>query len=233
MDNRNLNLKQLTHSLLAGCLLSLIFLVSCKDNSVTTPVNNVEVSYTSTTDTVDNSGVLIIDTAKILLKDIKLNVAGSTGEKNFKTGNYVLYLILDARVMTIGSAYIPVGTYDKVNFEIHKLQDNETPPDPDFVDANGRYSTVAKGTYNGTPFIFKSDISASQKIRMTNELVVTETSSNITLKVEPYIWFINAAGQYMDPNDPGNHNEIENNIKDNVKGNFKSFKDNDKNGIPD
>ena len=37
----------------------------------------------------------------------------------------------------------------------------------------------------------------------------------------------------MDPFDPANMNDIDNNIKDNIKLNFKAFKDDDKNGIPD
>ena len=37
----------------------------------------------------------------------------------------------------------------------------------------------------------------------------------------------------MDPRDPNNANDIDNNIKENIKHNFKCFKDNDRNGIPD
>jgi hypothetical protein len=50
--------------------------------------------------------------------------------------------------------------------------------------------------------------------------------------VRPYIWFIKN-DVYLDPRDPANSNDIDNNIKDNIKNNFKAFKDNDRNGIPD
>jgi len=50
--------------------------------------------------------------------------------------------------------------------------------------------------------------------------------------VKPYIWFIEN-GIYIDPRDPVNSNDIDNNIKDNINQNFKAFKDNDKNGLPD
>lgn len=68
-----------------------------------------------------------------------------------------------------------------------------------------------------------------------NSLVVTsEGKTNVTLQVKPYIWFINqSTGTYMDPRDPSNSSEIDNNIENNIKHNFRCFKDNDRNGIPD
>ena len=228
--------------ILTAFVLSLLGFNSCSDNSsfdnmvshgMDSRNGNVELSYVSPRHIRDNSGVLTLDTAKILIKDIKLNVANSTGEKNFKTGPFVLDLVASSTLLMIGSAYIPVGTYDKVNFKIHKLNPNEPAPDPDFVDGNGRYSVVVKGWYNGNHFIFRSDKTASQKLTFRNSLVVTETTSNITLQIQPYMWFLNAANEYMDPNDPHNRNEIEHNFRDNVNENFKAFQDNDKNGLPD
>jgi|WetSurSiteA1Bulk_404760.scaffolds.fasta_scaffold17841_2 hypothetical protein len=207
----------------------------CNDSSTnTTRPDNLSFGYMSTADTTDNAGNLVLDTVKILLKDIKLNVANSSDSTNFKTGPYVLYLNLNSSVNIIGSAYIPAGTYDKIQFEVHKLNDNETPPDPEFSDANGRYSVIAKGTYNGTYFKFKSDKSAKQKLNFPNALTVSENgNSNITLKVHPYSWFIDGNNGFMDPNAAGNQDKIDKNIKENIKANFKAFKDDDKNGIPD
>ena len=210
-----------------------LFFSSCSENTVTTQQDNLEFSYITSSDTADNIGNLVLDTVKILLKDIKLNVANSSDSTNFKTGPYVLYLNFNTGVNTIGSGYIPVGTYDKIQFEVHKLNTNEIVPDPEFNDGTNTYSVIAKGTYNGVRFVFKSDKSAKQKLNFPNSLVVTETKSNITLHIMPYVWFIDSNNQYMDPNNPLNHNTIDDNIKNNIKENFKAFKDNDKNGIPD
>ena len=228
-------LKHKISMLILTALISAAGFYSCSNSPVTSTQNdNLSFSYMSTADTTDNAGILVLDTVKILLKDIKLNVASSNDSTNFKTGPYVLYLNLNSGVNIIGSAYIPVGTYDKIKFEVHKLNDNETPPDPEFADANGRYSVIAKGTYNGVRFNFKSDKSAKQKLNFPNALVVSASGqSNITLKVQPYSWFIDGSNGFMDPNSPGNHDKIDNNIKDNIKANFKAFKDDDKNGIPD
>jgi hypothetical protein len=226
--------KQITSlTALAAFFSLLLIFASCSDNSVTTQTDNLSFSYAGTSDTVDNAGILVLDTVKILLKDIKLNVAHTNDSTNFKTGPYVLNLNFNSLVTTIGSAYIPVGTYDKVKFEVHKLETNEPVPDPEFRDSVDTYSVVVKGTYNGVRFVFKSDKSAKQQLAFPNSLVVTSTSSNITLKIYPYLWFIDSNNMYIDPSDPANHNTIDNNIKDNIKGNFKAFKDNDKNGIPD
>lgn len=226
--------KQITSLTALAAIFSLVIIfASCSDNSVTTQTDNLSFSYTGTRDTADNVGVLVLDTVKILLKDIKLNTANSNDSTNFKTGPYVLTLNLNTIVSTVGSAYIPVGTYDKVKFEVHKLNSTEPVPDPEFIDSVDSYSVVVKGTFNGVRFVYKSDKSAKQQLSFPNSLVVTTTSSNITLKIYPYLWFIDGNNMYIDPSDPNNRNTIDNNIKDNIKGNFKAFKDNDKNGIPD
>jgi hypothetical protein len=207
----------------------------CGDNTVTPQTDNVDFSSMSTGDTIgDNIGILVLDTVKVLLKDIKLNVANNTHDStNFKVGPYVLYLNMSSSVNVMSTAYIPAGTYDKVAFKIHKLEDNEAIPDPDFFDANGRYSVVVKGRYSGVEFVFKSSKSAHQKLSFQGNLVVSISGkSNITLQIKPYIWFIKN-GLYLDPTVPGNQNDIDNNIKDNINNNFKIFVDNDRNGIPD
>jgi len=205
----------------------------CSDNTgSTTRPDNFEVAYMSSTEGNDAIGTLVLDTVKILIKDIKLNVANSSVTTNFKTGPYVLFLNLNSHINTIGSGYIPVGTYDKIQFEIHKLSDNEPIPDPEFSEGGLKFSVIAKGTYNGVRFVYKSDKSAKQKLSFPKTLIVTETESNVTLQISPYIWFLDSNNQYMDPNNP-NHSEIDNNIKENIKASFKAWKDNNKDGIPD
>jgi hypothetical protein len=182
----------------------------------------------------DNIGILVLNEVKILIKDIKVNVANTNEDSvNFKVGPYVLYLNLLSNVNVITTAYIPPGSYDKIRFMVHKLGDNETSPDPEFVDANGRYSVIVKGTFAGVAFTYKSDKSAHQKLTFANHLVVNVSGkSNVTLMVKPYIWFIKN-GVYLNPLDINNRNDIDNNIKTNINNNFKIFVDNDKNGVPD
>ena len=133
----------------------------------------------------------------------------------------------------ITSAIIPEGDYDKVKFEIHKLNDNEALPDPEFADSNGRYSVIVKGRYLGNQFVYKSSKSAHQILNFpVNVSVSSASKSYVTLLVKPYIWFLNN-GVYLDPSNPANSNDIDNNIKNNFKNCLKAFKDGDRNGVPD
>lgn len=221
-------------SLAAIFSIFMLTIIGCKDNTVSpTRSDNFKLSVMSSSEISDGPSILLLDTVKILIKDIKLNVAVSGDSTNFKTGPYVLYLNLNTGVNTIGSGYIPVGTYDKIKFEVHKLSDNEPIPDPDFADGNLRFSVVAKGAFNGVRFTYKSDKSAKQKLNFPNALIVTETMSNITLQIKPYLWFFDSNNQFLDPINESNRSEIDNNIKENIKANFKAFKDNNSDGLPD
>ncbi|MBK9334889.1 MAG: hypothetical protein IPM96_21445 [Ignavibacteria bacterium] len=209
----------------------------CNDDSnVTTPqANNLSFSVMSSADSVgDAQGILILDTVKILIQDIKLNVANNNQDStNFKVGPFVLFLNLSSSVNEISSEIIPVGSYNKIKFEVHKLNNNEPVPDPEFADSNGRYSVIVKGRYLGSHFVYKSSKSAHQILTLPDTIAISDARlSNITMVVKPYIWFIEN-NLYLDPRIPANSNDIDNNIKDNVNNNFKAFKDNDKNGIQD
>ena len=184
----------------------------------------------------DSQNYFILDTVKILIKDIKLNVSNNNQDSNnFKTGPFVLFLKTPFfTVNEISTALIPAGSYDKIKFEIHKLNNNEVSPDPEFSDVNGTYSVIVKGWYLGNYFVYKSSKSAHQMINFSDTIPLSATGArtNITLVVKPYIWFIKN-NVYLDPNLPANSNDIDNNIKDNFKHNLKAFRDNDKNGVPD
>jgi hypothetical protein len=237
MGNLRTNIKD--YLFIVVIIMIAIIANGCNQDSVNQPsqADNMDFSSTSKIEqiTQNNGGVLILTDVKLLLKDIKLNVAGSGDQTaNFKSGPFVIHMDNSTILNTVTSAFIPVGTYDKVLFEIHKLADNENPPDPDFADMQGRYSIVARGTYNGNLFIFKSDVSAHQKLTFPKSLVVTsDGKSNITLQVTPYLWFLDDNGLILDPSLKSNLSIISRNIKENINENIKIFLDKDKNGEPD
>lgn len=228
-------LKHKINMLILAVLISTAGFYGCKD-SVTSPpqTDNLSFSVMSSVDSIgDAQNVLVLDTVKILIKDIKLDVAnGNEDSTNFKVGPFVLFLNLTSNINFISSAIIPAGIYQKIKFEVHKLNDNETVPDPEFADANGRYSVIVKGYYQGNYFIYKSSKSAHQILHFPVILPISLSQSNVTMLVKPYIWFMKN-DVYLDPRETSNSNDIDNNIKDNIKNNFKAFKDDDKNGLPD
>lgn len=206
----------------------------CKSDDVVTPASdNTEISMMSSGGVTDASPInsLVLDSVKVLLKDIKLNVSAASDDSvNFKTGPFVLKLNMNSSVNLISTAMIPEGTYDKVMFEIHKIEDSETIGiDTAFSAGGGRYSVVVYGKFNLLPFIYRSTKSAKQKLNFGSTVGISSTAkSNITLKVQPYTWFWTGS-DYLDPLNVSNQNDIDNKIK----ASFKAFKDNDKNGVPD
>jgi len=183
----------------------------------------------------DSQNILVLDTVKILIKDIKLDLAtGSEDSSQIKIGPFVVFLNLQSlTVATISTAIIPAGSYNRVKFEVHKLEDAEAIPDPEFADVNGRYSVIIKGFYLGNYFVYKSTKSAHQILNFPANIPVSVgLLTNITMVVKPYIWFI-SNGVFLDPRDPANSNDIDNNIKNNINHNFKAFKDDNRDGLPD
>ena len=216
-------------------LISAVGFYSCnKTSPVTSQADNLSFSAMSSADSVgDAQNIIILDTVKILIKDIKLDVADNHQDSSdFKIGPFVLFLNLTSSINTISSAIIPYGDYEHVKFEVHKLNDNEAVPDPEFADVNGRYSVIVKGFYLGNYFVYRSSKSAHQILNFPNNVSISAAYSNITMIVKPFIWFIKN-GAFLDPKDPANSNDIDNNIKDNINHNFKAFRDDDRNGLPD
>jgi hypothetical protein len=70
-------------------------------------------------------------------------------------------------------------------------------------------------------------------ISFPHPLIIAQTMTNVTLRVQPYKWFMDENHNYMNPMNPNNKHKIEKNIRENIKGNFRAFQDNDGNGEPD
>ena len=174
--------------LILAIIISAAGFYGCNNSSTITPVaDNLSFSGMSSTDSVgDSQNYFILDTVKILIKDIKLEYSNTAEDSaDFRVGPFVLFLNLSSSVNIISTALIPAGEYKKIKFEVHKLNDNEVLPDPEFADANGRYSVIVKGWYLGNYFIYKSTKSAHQKLQFPNNVpVAASVVSNITMIVK-------------------------------------------------
>ena len=230
MINSNLR-KRL--SILCLCLVSLVFLSSCKDDGVTPASQNASVSLMSSNNGVQDNSVIIIESAKVLMEKVELqNNAELT---TIVSGPFVVEINLLGTVNVIGLGGVLPGTYDRVNFKIHKHNPNEPIIDPDFgTGGEVGFSAVITGSYNGVGFVYKSPKTCIQNVAINPPLVVTESSGseivvNVTLVCDPSGWFVKN-GQILDPMNPENQNDIDNNIKDSF---LKAFRDNDRNGVPD
>jgi len=180
--------------------IALIFYTGC--DSTETTDGNVSISFAPSNITQKISDDTIqFDTVKILLRDIKIKNQSGNDEMNIKVGPFVVYLNLNGMTTDFALNNVPPGSYDRIRFRVHTLEDSEALPDPEFKEGSLRYSVIVKGMYNSVPFIYKS-------------------------KKSPPNWFYKD-NVLMDPNDPANENDINNNIEHSFK---KCFRDDDKDG---
>lgn len=216
--------------ILVGMLFFALFSISCSENS-TEPNDNFSFSIA-----MDNALLkigtsdIVLTNVKILVRDLKLKAHTGVDSCNIRTGVFVATLNMDGTVTEIALSDIPTGTYESSKFEIHKLEDSETPPDPDFSDDSTRYSVVVEGTYLGNEFIYKSRKSTHQRIKFDEPIEVIDGEVlNVTLVVNPNNWFFEN-GETLDPTDSKNESEIDNLIMESFN---KAFRDRNRDGQPD
>lgn len=172
-----------------------------------------------------------ITEAKFLLRDVKFRRTDGT-EGEVKVGPLVVNLDMSGNVKVNVSGKIPAGTFNRLRFKIHKPEDNEAVSDPDFKEGTSgsrRYSLVAKGTYNGSAFVYKSRKSINMELVLQSPFVLEQGQNiNVTMIMNPYKWF-SSGTDYLDPSNSGNENTIDDKIRDAFR---RVFLDNDLNGQP-
>lgn len=205
---------------------ALAFYTGCDTTETTGGTVSVSFAPSGTTPKI-SAGTIQLDTVKILLRDIKIKNQSGNDETNIKVGPFVVYLNINDMTTDFAVGNVPPRSYDRIRFRVHTLEDSETPPDPEFKEGNLRYSVIVKGLYNSVPFVYKSKKSAHQDLKLETPIVVTDNSTaNLTITVDPPDWFYKD-NVLMDPNDPANESDINNNIERSFK---KSFRDDDHDG---
>jgi hypothetical protein len=217
---------------------SLMLLSGCSNNPVTTSTtgtgtgtgsdDNISLSVQSADNIGDNAGLEITE-AKGLLTEIE--VESDSASTRVKAGPIVVNLDVAGLNKVMASGIIPTGTYRKIKFQLHKPEDNETIPDPEFREGssgNQRYSFIIKGRYNGTPFVYKSRKTVNIVMALTSALNLT-AKSNLTILFDKTKWFQNGSST-IDPSSGSDDDMIDDNIKNSFR---KAFKDDDRNGVPD
>lgn len=222
----------LMYFVLSALLIVSITLYSCKNNTVSPVSQTGSVSLKADNNAFsDASNTIALDSAKILLMDVQY-IGSGNDTSVLKVGPIVIHINLTGVLTPVATNSIKAETFKAVLFKIHKHVPNEPVIDTDFGTSVG-YSTVIAGTFNGVYFLYRSAITAVQNMPLNKLLVVpsnTTVSVNVTIAVNPSLWFLDSNGNVLDPNNPLNQNVIDNNIQTSFKT---AFVDNDKNGIPD
>ncbi len=175
---------------------------------------------------------VVIEEASFVIRRIKLK-ALDAHEEDFKTDSFVVKLNLDGIKNTVAIANIPPGTYDRIKFDIHKLDASEmadidlnaNPEFAEFTQDNG-LSIVIKGTYDDNVadgrapenFAFKSRLNETQEYFFSPRLEIQEgsTSVDMHLSIDMSQWFV-VNGQIVSPLDAQFSSDIEKNVKQSIK----------------
>lgn len=188
---------------------------------------------------------LVIDGAEIVLREIEFKRVGvldcpvEPGDdscEEFKTGPFRVALPLDGTVSTELEATVDEGTYDRIDFDVHKLDESD-PADaallglyPNLTDISIRVT----GQYNAQPFTYTSDLNEEQKVELVEPLVIApETGSiNVTLILDMSSWFKSSSDVLLDPSTANKGEPNEDWVRDAIRTSIEGFRDDDHDGIP-
>lgn len=189
------------------------------------------------TDGVDS---VIVTRARIALRDIKFKTESDSVD--FRTSPLVVELNLSGALQDISAADMPFGTYDRVEFYVHKVRAAEVAqlpaaqqaPFQDFLTGGGQSVIIDGRVYKADgphDFTFYSALNVNQKIVLSPALEVNATYpvANVTLKVTAGDWFHDSQGGYLDPLDSSDQNDISHNISRSIH----VFKDTNRDGNSD
>lgn len=137
---------------------------------------------------------------------------------------------------------VAAGTYDELEFEIHKPEDGDGDDDDDAADRAflaqhpdfDGVSIRVTGSYNGTPFTYTTDLSVEQETDLVPPLTVaTSQSTELTLFVNLDGWFRGEGGTLFDPRSANDEGPNEGVAKSNIERSIDAFEDDDRDGEDD
>lgn len=227
-------MKRLSSKIIVSVSLALFLILFSSCDTTESNVTSLSLSFASkTTLPKVNADNFQIQEVKLLLRNIKLKNQANEDSEQVKAGPFVINLSLNGEVTEFASSEIPPGNYDRVRFEIHKLEDSDVVPDLEFkegTESSQRYSAIVKGTLDGNTFTYKFQKSAEQDIKLDEDIVVGEgEAANLTLIVDPKSWFYEG-DILLNPNDQANESKIEQRMKEGFK---RALKDNNHDGLND
>lgn len=242
----NMTMKQSIKSISLVAILSLGILTGCGDDpAAPTPNGEVSISTSLTKSTVSSAYTkggsitagptcdsVVISRVRFVFSDLKLHIssddsASSDDKGMIKTGP-VLMEYLPGSSVSSASASIPTGTYSRIKYEIHKLDDSKSSDtaafnDPAYADfvTGGRYTYIIEGliwnSNSAVAFTFKSSKNENLNLDLDTPVTVVEnTVAPITLAFDPTGLFKHGA-KPLDPRYEENRNDIEKMVKDAFK----------------
>lgn len=193
----------------------------------------------------DGVRVLVIDSAEIVLNEIEFEQEGeeceSGGDDNCaeaEVGPMVVALPTDGSVARQIMVEIAPGTYDEVEFEVHRVDGHGDDGDAAILAEHPEFEGISirvTGTFDGDGFVYTSALNVGQEVALSPPLVVGEGDGpiGVTLTVDVAGWFIDAAAALIDPATANAGEENEELVVRNIRASFEGFEDDDEDGEPD
>ena len=220
--------------------------------STTAPAEAAAGSETFT----DGTNTLVISSVEVVLRKVELkraeaaaacamSTSGITASEDvecgpendeLEAGPALVDLPLGGIERTF-TADVPAGTFDALEFQIHKLSGDGDAADQDFLKAHPDFAGISmrvKGTFNGANVTYTSDLDAQQELKFEQPMVVeVGKPASVTIKLDLDGWFRNRRGTLVDPATAAKGSENENLVRDNIVRSFHAFQDNDEDGMDD
>jgi hypothetical protein len=222
-----------------------------------TQLRDVAVSFTATTPTgaaalldaaaAPAAQALVLTSVEIVLREIELERSDVTdcdllgenddGCEEFEAGPVLVSVPVDGSVSQEFSIGIPEGSYNEIEFDIHKVSSGDE-ADAQFLVQNPTFEDLSirvRGTFDGQDFVFETDLNVEQELDLFPPLVIGEstTSTNITIAVGLDGWFVDGSGVTVNPTTGNKGGANENLIKDNIKNSIEAFEDSNRDGNDD
>jgi len=202
-----------------------------------------------TPDTITAGGdELVLDTVQLVMRELEFkrerddacdatDGAGRDACEEVSAGPLLLDLPLGVGTEHMITVAVDTGTFDELEFELHKPEDNGNARDRDFLAAHPAFRGVSirvVGSFNGQPFTYVSDLNAEQEVEFSPPLVVSESGNlDVTLMVDLATWFRASDGSLLAPTLALAGQAFENTVRDNIRRSFRAFEDRDHDGNDD
>lgn len=195
---------------------------------------------------VGSNDTLVIDSVQIVLRKIELERVdgsvcdtvvsheGDDGCEEVDAGPVLVNLPLGDTAAQTFSISIPVGSYEKVDFQVHAPTTDAR--DQAFLAANPQFAGTSirvVGSFNGKAFVFTTGLTAEQELELSPPLTVADTAAvSLTIRTDVSKWFANGT-VLVDPSTAlsGGANEML--VQDNIRASFRGFHDQNEDGLDD
>jgi hypothetical protein len=188
---------------------------------------------------------LVITKAQLVFSRTELERAGiactDTRERGddscpeIHLGPMLVELPLDGSARTELTVTVPAGTYHEFEADIDAIRSESEGRRSDaaaFLAANPQFRGVSirvEGTYDGTPFIYTTDVEAELELEFEPALTIDGAATNLTVRVDVPSWFRNGTTS-IDPSTANAGGANKRLVDANIQRSFRVFEDDDRNG---